>query len=163
LEHLPANIENPIIQKAGCYGMGKDPEETGTNDGPRYAPQMGCLSRLDEGRRAIRPRRSLVDSAPEMGERAACKPAQDIRSRRLPRKPRNPNHHSPAQIMNKETENKPLTVAEFEAELSKARKQADRMADAYVKESRVIALLVAAGIVTEEKVAAARELLKDIK
>jgi hypothetical protein len=65
--------------------------------------------------------------------------------------------------MNKETENKPLTVAEFEAELSKARKQADRMADAYVKESRVIALLVAAGIVTEEKVAAARELLKDIK
>jgi hypothetical protein len=65
--------------------------------------------------------------------------------------------------MNKETENKPLTVAEFEAELSKARKQAFRMADAYVKESRVIALLVAAGIVTEEKVAAARELLKDIK
>lgn len=55
------------------------------------------------------------------------------------------------------------TTEQWRTDLDKAEKLAERMDDACLKETRVIQLLVAAGLVTEEKVEAARELLRDLK
>lgn len=55
------------------------------------------------------------------------------------------------------------TIEQLQAELENAEKQAERMADARLNESRVIALMVAAGLISEEKVEAARKLVRCLK
>lgn len=58
---------------------------------------------------------------------------------------------------------KPKTIEELETALALAEEKNVRLAESYTEEFRVIKLLVAAGIVTDEKLAAARELVEGLK